>query len=776
MVRRDWLAAALLAAALATAIFAIGGATRWAQALTAAVAALALVPTFTSRRVIESRSPLVVLLGLALVLTAIQLVPLPAGLIETVDPVGAALREQGGALVGISPSSTLSLDVPGTLRAVAFFTILLAIAVVSVRLASSEGGRYRVLATVASLCGLTALISGIHELVGAHRLYGLYVPVQANPQLVGPLLSGNHMGCLMAIGAVIALGLTTYRRQRSWLRAAWLIVAAACAAAALATLSRGAALGLAAGTFVLIGVIVAQRVLVQDAPRRRRGSFFTSSLPIGVVGVCAVIVVIYASAGGVADQLTRTQIDEINAPRSKFAAWRSAATLIEESPWVGVGRGAFEPAFTRVHAASAYATYSHVENEYVQAVVDWGIPGACLLAIATGWFLLVAARRWRDGPLAGAALGALTVVLLQSNVDFGIELLGVAAPITAVAATLAYVPLREGTTRQRGIARAIRGVHLLALTGAAALLLSSATTTVEEDHAAIAHDPTITLARLRTSIERHPLDYYSYALAAAVMQRDGDRDAIRVLGHALALHPTHPSLHLTAARLLYNSGFVKQAAVEYAAALPATRDKPKLLAEIAARFDVATAASAIPVETGPFAAVTQMLDDLGRGDLAAAWVDHVLAMHPELVQGCDVLYAMAARHGNLPLLVRAQQRCTTYQPTQEVRLQMARVYASHDDPTHVLSLLSDVESWRGRRDEKQMAWLAVCDAYIALSRWDDAKRCLHHLDASGLVPRQRASEINGRLDRIDKAMADAGRGSASLPAHLPPNLHIEKAP
>src|SRR6185369_6190725 len=112
-------------------------------------------------------------------------------------------------------------------------------------------------------------------------------------------------------------------------------------------------------------------------------------------------------------------------------------------PWVGVGRGAFEAAFTRVHPASGLASYSHLENEYLQAVVDWGVIGALALGLLAIWVAVAAVKRWRDGPLAAGALGALTVVAIQSNVDFGVEFLGLAAPMTAVAAALTYVPLRE---------------------------------------------------------------------------------------------------------------------------------------------------------------------------------------------------------------------------------------------------------------------------------------------------------------------------------------------
>ena len=49
---------------------------------------------------------------------------------------------------------------------------------------------------------------------------------------------------------------------------------------------------------------------------------------------------------------------------------------------------------------------------------------------------------------------------------------------------------------------------------------------------------------LRAAAERHPLDYYVYAQASQQLARTGNRvEAIKLLNHALRLHPTHPGLH-----------------------------------------------------------------------------------------------------------------------------------------------------------------------------------------------------------------------------------------
>ena len=453
----------------------------------------ALAGQVPSRRVLDRRSPLLLGLGLAVALTAISLIPLPSGLRELLDPVGSALRDDGASLLDLSPWPGLTRDAPGSLRGLVYFLVLLGIAIPALRIATSERGRYQVVAAVGGLCGLTAVVVGVHELFGMTRLYGIYEVEHAHPNVLGPLLNENHLGELMALGTCVAIGLVMYRRQRSWVRSAWMFVVLACGAATAASYSRGSILAMPIGAHVTGGILLGQRFAAPDSnARRRRRKFVTSSLPIGIVAVCVVVVVVYSSAGRVSDKLGRTTVEDVQLPRSKFMVWRSTETLIDESPWIGVGRGGFESSLTRVHPASGVVTFSYAENEYVQAVADWGIPGALGLGFVLLWFASVAIRRWRDGPLVAGAIGGLTAIAIQSNVDFGMELLGVAAPVVAIAATLAYVPLREQAGTALVKARAFRLAHIAVLAIGAALLLSPLTTTVEEDRTRlVAHHQSI---------------------------------------------------------------------------------------------------------------------------------------------------------------------------------------------------------------------------------------------------------------------------------------------
>ena len=423
------------------------------------------------------------------------------------------------------------------------------------------------------LCGLTAVVVGVHELFGITRLYGIYEVAHARPNVLGPLLNENHLGELMALGTCVAIGLVMYRRQRSWLRVTWMLVVVACGAATAASYSRGSIIAMPIGALVTGGVLLGQRFAAPETgARRRRRKFATSSLPIVVVAACVVVVVVYSSAGRVSDKLGRTTLDDVQHTGSKFMVWKSATKLIEESPWVGVGRGGFESSLTRVHPASGSVTFAYAENEYVQAVVDWGIPGALALGLVLLWFASVAIRRWRDGPLVAGAIGGLAAIAVQNNVDFGMELLGVSAPVIAIAATLAYVPLREEA------GRVLARLATLWLRMAARRVWRRAALVAIADHhhdrgGSRADSPSITRDRRRTGRARSPSARLLRLRASPprMITRTSDPRSIRLLNHAMRLHPTHPDLHRTAARLLLRGGHFDQAAIEYAAAIARDR-------------------------------------------------------------------------------------------------------------------------------------------------------------------------------------------------------------
>ena len=136
MRRRDRFSLAAGGAALLVSVLAVGSVFRWAQALVAGLVAIALALQVSSRRKLDRVSPIVVLLSLATLFTALQLVPLPESWLEALDGPGQALRSDGALLAETHPWSVISMDPAATLRCLGFFVTLLAVALLSLRIAA----------------------------------------------------------------------------------------------------------------------------------------------------------------------------------------------------------------------------------------------------------------------------------------------------------------------------------------------------------------------------------------------------------------------------------------------------------------------------------------------------------------------------------------------------------------------------------------------------------------------------------------------------------------
>jgi O-antigen ligase len=752
---RDRISFSLATGALAVSVLFVGGALRSAQAIAAVLVAGALGLQLFARRRLSRASPLLVFLGVALGLTALQLVPLPAGVRAALEPVGEALRTDTIKLTDTSPWPALSNDAPGTLRALVFFLIVTGAAVWALRVAAGERGRYALLAAVAITCGVAALVTGVHALLNVEALYGVYEPQHATPPILGPLLNPNHLGSLMALGAVLSIGLAFYGRQHVRIRVLWIFNAAGCLSTVFASLSRGAVLAFLFGFAITAGALIAQRFDARAA--RRRSTGLTAQLPIAIIIAFGLGIAVYAGAGKVATQLDNASLTELGQPSSKYAAWKSSIQLVVESPWVGVGRGGFEPTFTRVHDPAAYVTFSHLENEYLQAVIDFGIPGALALAFAFGWCVLTAYRRWREGPLAAAALGALAGVLVQSSVDFGIELLGLAVPMTLIAATLCAVPLRESGASPQ-LTRLARALLIAAIGAAALAVLSPSARSIQEDHDALMDNKRATLDDALDVIQRHPLDYFAFGQAAGILMRTDDSRAAAYINHALTLHPTHPGLHRLVARILIARGLRKQAAVQYALAIKGSAAPAKLLPEILVLLpDVDDVAAALPTDRELVEVIFKALHDAKRPDLTMRWLARVLIQPQRETRVADRLYevAMAAHearlNGALDYAEQAAKARLKIARSETSRLMLARVHARREQHDLILTELADVSGWHGRLDEKTEAWLLVCDVHIARKAWDRALECVRRLDGSGIVPQDRHGKVADRLTTITDA-------------------------
>lgn len=751
---RDRITLSAGGAAVALGVLAIGGASRWVVIALCGLAAIAAAGQVTSRRRLGRISPLLVLIGAVVALTAIQLIPLPEATVAHLEPAGHELVRDSQQLLhhdrGWYP---LSMDPSATRVELAKLAAYLLIAWMALRAAASERGRQRLLSAVAGVAGLVALIGIVHEVVGADRLFGVYEPVHLTPVVMAPLLNANHLACLMSLGAIVAGGLAFHERRSPSVRAMWILVTLLCIGVGLSTRSRGGVMGLAAGTTITAVVIVLQRL--REAGQAKRKDVLRVAVPAAVVVLCSLVLVIFLGGGEVRHDLETTHLAELSDPRSKYAAWESSIELIEEAPVLGIGRGAFETAFTRVHPASSQLTFSHVENEYLQAVVDWGVLGGIAIALAGGFAVLVALRRWRNGSLGASAIGGLTAVAVHSLVDFGLELPGVAIPTIIVAATVLYVPLKE-TGRSR-LRTGLRAGVVAAVVAAGVLALLPGSRTLGEDHEEL-DDDDVTLADAQAILDRHPLDY----LAAAYVARES-KDAttqLAFLNFALRLHPTHPGLHRTIARWLAQSHKIAQATLEYRIAITGTNDPTQLVGEVLELFPATNdAIAALPADEVHWAGIVNVLVGAKRNDVALAYLEKLVDARGAK-PSADVwrkLSALATAAGDLKVGERAATELAKLEPVVANMTALAAIQITRKEFDAAEATLAPVVAEPVTSPEHVEAHLQLCDLEIARPDWTKARTCLtESLVLPGVTMVQRR-KIHGRLAKVEEALGNKER-------------------
>jgi Flp pilus assembly protein TadD len=260
-------------------------------------------------------------------------------------------------------------------------------------------------------------------------------------------------------------------------------------------------------------------------------------------------------------------------PSSKFHVWGEASRVVRAHPVFGAGRGAFEQAYTQVAERGAALRVRWVENGYIQAAVDWGLPVALLLVVLAGASLFLAVRRLAPDPVSAGALGGVVGLAIHDFADFASELPGVALPALALLACLysrQKSGVEPGMVRAR-VARAAYLVPLLLVVPIVATLFSPLAEADARRLTRLVRDPAVPVATVleagRAAQRRHPADYFLHLVVAERLVHERHPESLRWLNDAIALNPTHPAPHLMAAELLAATGRMSQALLEYRAAL-----------------------------------------------------------------------------------------------------------------------------------------------------------------------------------------------------------------
>jgi O-antigen ligase len=138
--------------------------------------------------------------------------------------------------------------------------------------------------------------------------------------------------------------------------------------------------------------------------------------------------------------------------QSRLEIWRASAPLARDMLPLGSGLGSFEHVFHLYEdVAETTRTYvNHAHNDYLELIIELGLPGGVLILAFFGWWIAQLLLAWRS-PHGDRFARAATIVsgamLAQSLVDYPLRTSAIATLFGLCLALLAS-PVRAGSTRE----------------------------------------------------------------------------------------------------------------------------------------------------------------------------------------------------------------------------------------------------------------------------------------------------------------------------------------
>ncbi len=521
-----------------------GGVFPWSVVLIAGLSVLALAAALWTRQ--AARRPVVDALLAAMTAawlwTCLQSVSIPSGVAQALRlrSLQSAARLAGLQWAGEIPL-TISYD-PGSTQLHIVTGIAVLAAFVAARL-GGPGGLRPIAAAAAASAALLALEGIAHRVVDANAVFGIYAPRFSEPQLLTPLMNGNHLGGFATMGALLAASMAGERDPRA--RPVWLAVSVLCAVTVAWTLSRGAIGSLLFG-FVLLG---------SWWIRGKTGSRRRAVIPAAVAGASLVAALAFAALEPIVRRFEDQGFDKL------AVAARGFRLLDGSTWWLGVGRGAFSSTF--VAEEGSLGRFTHPENIVVQWTTEWGLPIALLLLAALIAALWKRFRGTEETLVAGSCI-AIFALGLQNLVDFSLEMTGIAVVVAALAGALLPVSGRRRATPSLGVPGAMLAVFLATLGWLGPRVLQSDTQSVIDRLTRAVHfdDETEFETELRRGLALHPGEPAFALLAGTYAASKGHRDAARWLSVVMDEAPGWGAPHAVAARLLAERGQLDQALLE----------------------------------------------------------------------------------------------------------------------------------------------------------------------------------------------------------------------
>lgn len=445
--------------AVAWGVFAFGAVYPWAYVPLAVASALLGVIGLVQRQ--GMRPPISrVAIALCLVVgaAAVQLAPLPEGVLERVSPGTVRFLSQYdlGYAMGVSadsasdpdsarrPAHPISLEATSTATAIGLMCAFSLLIFGTSSVISITGA----LPLVRALFVIGALLAviGIGQYSVTRGLthpmiYGFWAPTYNHANPFGPFVNPNHFAGWMLMVIPLALGLfqDALLRVTGWMshhRHNWIAAFntpefAVLGSSGVAILVMGVSLLLTAsrsgiGAF-MAGSVLAVGVLMTHQPSRAAQLRLAVVLVVLFVGVWA--------WAGLTDSLAKfvSSSQGVSTIGGRGTVWRDALRILGDFPLAGTGLNTFSRAMV-LYQSTGDLHFEQAHNDYLQLAAEGGLLLGVPILILVGTFAREVRRRFNEAPRVGttywirvgAVIGMLSLAL-QSIVEFSLQMPGNAA-------------------------------------------------------------------------------------------------------------------------------------------------------------------------------------------------------------------------------------------------------------------------------------------------------------------------------------------------------------
>jgi O-antigen ligase len=261
----------------------------------------------------------------------------------------------------------------------------------------------------------------------------------------GPFVNRNHFAGFLEMGVGLVGGLIIGRSVRREMMVIYVSCALAMCAGILLSASRGGVLALVAEVAFLAIVAIPSFISSRSQIRQKRFGVLVRSGGAMALGIAAIIGSLFlVGSEGLVQNIAQSQSEPENEllaseRYSRREIWSATGHLIKDHPWLGVGLGAFQFAYTRYDQSSGSQRVEQSHNDYLQIVADSGLIGGliALVFLVLLFVLGFSAAQIRDRRKRSIILGALTgcfAIAIHSFVEFNLQITSNAQLFLALAA------------------------------------------------------------------------------------------------------------------------------------------------------------------------------------------------------------------------------------------------------------------------------------------------------------------------------------------------------